>query len=416
MGTMLIEESKIGVSLDNFRIALQRDLKRYSSSVNRYLPTERMIDNLLHVYDDIQNLLQRHQSEGLAMLAQLVNQQIIFITKAKYRNKEKKSDNLVNELLKEVKEDLANSDFPDNFELKEGAGTLAKLVQLVTNKVEVSMKSRQDDVNNKIEDIKDRAEESVRDIHDRTNHLISETLSELDQRKQEVRQKAQDSIDSMVSEDGNYSRAIIAKEYDDNAEKEGILASKLRSWSLICMVISISILLITMIFPPTIDSYTSIKPTVETLIKSTLVAKTDLPENAISGKTKDSLSMVETISSSQVDPWQLGLRIILSLLMSVPAAYLARESSKHRIQQNAYLQIAMNVGAVKKLIGELDKDVQNQILSEMSNKLINSPVGVGLNGSINDRYPINSGELLMKMIDKLDFKQKETQLPSQDGK
>lgn len=41
---------------------------------------------------------------------------------------------------------------------------------------------------------------------------------------------------------------------------------------------------------------------------------------------------------------------------------------------------------------------------DTSDKLFNNPVGIGVNGGASENYPINSGELMMKLVEKMDFK------------
>ncbi len=102
--------------------------------------------------------------------------------------------------------------------------------------------------------------------------------------------------------------------------------------------------------------------------------------------------------------WESSLfRLVFSAFLSIPAAYLARESTKHRMQQYSHLQIALDLKAVNPYISSLPEADQHRLKTEIAGRLFarkeNELVG-------SDSYPINSHELLMALIGKMEFKNK----------
>lgn len=99
--------------------------------------------------------------------------------------------------------------------------------------------------------------------------------------------------------------------------------------------------------------------------------------------------------------WQSAVfRIVLSFFLSLPAAYLARESSKHRSQQNYHLQTALDLKAITPYIASLPDDEQHKIKSQIAHKIFAGQCS----GSNVDAYPINTQEILMEIIRKIDLR------------
>lgn len=100
--------------------------------------------------------------------------------------------------------------------------------------------------------------------------------------------------------------------------------------------------------------------------------------------------------------WQnSAFRITLALMLSIPAAYLARESAKHREQQYSHQQTSLDLKAIAPYIASLPEDEQHKIKIQIAEKLFASRdfTKVGANA-----YPINTHEIMMEIIKKLDFK------------
>lgn len=103
--------------------------------------------------------------------------------------------------------------------------------------------------------------------------------------------------------------------------------------------------------------------------------------------------------------WQESLfRLIFSIVLSVPAAYLARESAKHRQQQYHYHQTSLDLKAITPYIASLPDDEQHRLKSEIAQRLF-APKNAGAVTPTQDPYPINAHEVLIALLNKLDFKQ-----------
>lgn len=99
--------------------------------------------------------------------------------------------------------------------------------------------------------------------------------------------------------------------------------------------------------------------------------------------------------------WQKSLfRVALAFLLSAPAAYLARESAKHRLQQYSHLQTSLDLKAISPYLASLPEETQHQIKSEIAKRIF---AGKDFAQMSTDSYPINAQELLMEFIKKLDF-------------
>lgn len=90
------------------------------------------------------------------------------------------------------------------------------------------------------------------------------------------------------------------------------------------------------------------------------------------------------------------LRLAFSIILSVPAAYMARESAKHRQQQYALRQTSLDVGAIDAYIATLPADTQHRIKEVVANQLF-TPKSFDHTGK--ESYPINLQELITKLID-----------------
>jgi len=101
--------------------------------------------------------------------------------------------------------------------------------------------------------------------------------------------------------------------------------------------------------------------------------------------TRDSLSLTDAL-----------LRFGFIMVLSIPAAYLARESAKHRQRQYSLKQTALDVGAIDPYIASLPNDIQNKIKHETASKLF---APKNFDHSQKGTYPINTQEILMKLID-----------------
>lgn len=100
--------------------------------------------------------------------------------------------------------------------------------------------------------------------------------------------------------------------------------------------------------------------------------------------------------------WQNSIvRIILATILSFPAAYLAKESTKHRQQQYQHLQTSLDLKALDPYIASLPDNEQHKIKIEIANRIFASR---NFHDAQQEQYPINVQEIIMEVIKKLDLK------------
>jgi hypothetical protein len=99
--------------------------------------------------------------------------------------------------------------------------------------------------------------------------------------------------------------------------------------------------------------------------------------------------------------WQKSLfRITLTFLLSVPAAYLARESAKHREQQYQHLQTSLDLKAISPFLASLPEEEQHKIKIAIASKLF---AGRDFSKTSADPFPLNTQEIIMELLKRLDF-------------
>ncbi|MFM9380604.1 hypothetical protein [Pseudomonas sp. UV AK001] len=99
--------------------------------------------------------------------------------------------------------------------------------------------------------------------------------------------------------------------------------------------------------------------------------------------------------------WQKSLfRITLTFLLSVPAAYLARESAKHREQQYQHLQTSLDLKAISPFLASLPEEEQHKIKITIASKLF---AGRDFSKTSADPFPLNTQEIIMELLKRLDF-------------
>jgi len=179
---------------------------------------------------------------------------------------------------------------------------------------------------------------------DKISSLYKDSLIELESKKQQ--------IDDVL---GHASGRVIAGDFEKSSAEEKELADWLRYASLGCMAIIVAVV---------------------------------------------GYSFWETTTDNF--QWQSSIfRIFLGIILSVPAAYLARESAKHREQQYSHLQTSLDLKAITPYIASLPTDEQHKIKVEVATRLFAakdySRVGA-------DPYPINVHEIVMELIKKLELK------------
>lgn len=111
-------------------------------------------------------------------------------------------------------------------------------------------------------------------------------------------------------------------------------------------------------------------------------------------------SLLET--SSQDFDWKAGVfRLAFSIALSIPAAYLARESSKHRTQQYSHLRIALDLQAITPYLASLPPADQHKLKIETAGKIFGAKE---TNSNMAESYPINLNEIVLALISRLERK------------
>lgn len=111
------------------------------------------------------------------------------------------------------------------------------------------------------------------------------------------------------------------------------------------------------------------------------------------------------------------LRLSLALIFSVPAAYLARESAKHRKQQYEHLQISLDVAAITPYSASLPRELQDKLKEEMASRIF---INKNFDHITKESYPINLQEALMTIAmiakEKINEKEEKKEKPVSDSK
>lgn len=151
---------------------------------------------------------------------------------------------------------------------------------------------------------------------------------------------------------GNTASKVLLVDYANTAEAEKKSANRMRNFSLACMALTGGILC---------------------------------------------FALYESLASA-FDWKQSILKVFTAIALSVPAAYLARESAKHRNQEHINRRISLDLRAITPYIATLPSEEQNKIKSEVASKIF----GVQDNGNVPpDNYPINIQELVKSIIEKI---------------
>lgn len=181
---------------------------------------------------------------------------------------------------------------------------------------------------------------------DKISLAYSEGLQEIGIKKSE--------IDGIL---GHVSGRAIAGDYERSAAEEKKMADGLRIGSLVCMAVIAGCLIYTLL-----------------------------------GHSTD---------------WQQSLfRISLTFLLSVPAAYLARESAKHREQQYQHLQTSLDLKALSPFVASLPDEEQHKIKIAIASKIF---AGRDFSKVGNDPFPINTHEIIMELLKKVDVSKAKAQ-------
>lgn len=99
------------------------------------------------------------------------------------------------------------------------------------------------------------------------------------------------------------------------------------------------------------------------------------------------------------DPFKLLLKFLFTIALSVPSAYLASESAKHRKQQHIHRQKAVDLLTVDPFIKGMNEQDQYKIKALVASHVFSNN---DKDNSQNDTNAINYQQLIEKLIDKID--------------
>lgn len=197
----------------------------------------------------------------------------------------------------------------------------------------------------KIQDLESNSksiETTIQGEIDKSLMYYEQTSLEIDEKRKQI-----NNILEIASSD------VLSGDHGKNAAKEEKTANKLRILSVTCMILILGILGFT-----------------------------------VWESTKSNFS------------WDVALfRVSIAFLLSVPAAYLARESAKHREQQYYYRQTALNLKAISPYIASLPEQEQHKLKIDIAASIFSGRETTKFDS---DPYPINTQEILMGLLSKIE--------------
>ncbi|MEP0356751.1 hypothetical protein [Paraglaciecola sp.] len=99
-------------------------------------------------------------------------------------------------------------------------------------------------------------------------------------------------------------------------------------------------------------------------------------------------------------------RVVLAIFLSVPAAYLARESAKHREQQYIHLQTSLDLKSITPYLASLPEDKQHLLKIDIAKRIF-GPKNFSKENT--DSYPINTHELILEILKKFEIPKEKPQ-------
>lgn len=99
-------------------------------------------------------------------------------------------------------------------------------------------------------------------------------------------------------------------------------------------------------------------------------------------------------STSSLTGSEIAARIAISLILSIPAAYLTRESAKHRQQHYRHRAAALDLATIDPFLASMPEDKRNELKLEIAKRLFAQTEATPQAES----YPINVQEILMALV------------------
>lgn len=198
--------------------------------------------------------------------------------------------------------------------------------------------------------------QSKLDVIEQKSSQLEETVNAESSKAKELYEHSFEFLESKKSEAAelieSLTRDVFSGNYDERAHKEEQTADRLRNRSLVAMIIAATIIIATVI--------------------------------EASFNTHDVANAI--------------LRVGLIFAVSLPAAYLARESTRHREKHNFYLEKSLDLKAISPFISSLEKQDQDRIKSELADRLFANRYE---QKKAENEIPLSAIEALSKVIDQV---------------
>ncbi|SNB59430.1 hypothetical protein SAMN04487880_3634 [Marinobacter sp. es.042] len=94
-------------------------------------------------------------------------------------------------------------------------------------------------------------------------------------------------------------------------------------------------------------------------------------------------------------------RIAIVMILSIPAAYLAKESSRHRMLETNHHRVSLELKSVDPYLSSLPEEKRNEIKERLANKIF---MGSRAIESEDQKIPISSHEFIEKLLEKINKK------------
>ena len=320
----LIITNEIINELDKLKEAAKID-NTFSSLLQSCTQTARLIANLLESTGGLEGLFENYDHlkktfDRFSRVLQRYSDQEIETTTHRIEN-----------LIKKLRAfDLFNN-YKDNIDFvnEYRADEISKKISLLQGKAQ--------NASNLVE----KVEELTKEPLENANRILEETEGRLKEKEERLNE-----IFGRVTADS------ISGSYEQTAYSEGIIADKLRGYSLTIMII-MALLIVYNYYEASFKTF----------------------------------EIAESI-------FRIGMVIILS----IPATYLAKESSKHRNTQNMYQQSSLHLKAIHPYIASLPEPIQNEIKAKIAEQIFSNDYRNHDNAGKNTDQTAN---LLFKLLEKL---------------
>lgn len=229
-----------------------------------------------------------------------------------------------------------------------------RIQELEKIKIDISTVSQQissigESAEKRVSDVNSTFEISLSTLSERTEKILADVKALFDSSKSELELKKKE-VDSLI---GTIAEGVMAGDYEKSSALERRTADYLRYGSLFCMAV-IGIMVGYSFYETTINTF----------------------------------------------KWQNSVfRLVFSIILSIPAAYLAKESAKHRLQQYSHLQTSLDLKAITPYLASLPENERHRLKAEIAIKLFGTRE---FNQAPVDTYPLNVQDLLLALVNKVD--------------